>query len=62
MLQHSLAKILSSSQFLGSSSTVDQFHWTTGFTDGTPIDTLFADLMDLDPSGADIQGSVGSTA
>ena len=36
----------------------DQFTWTDGNFDKTPIDTLFADLLDLEPAG----GSVRVTA
>lgn len=33
----------------------DQVYWTSGFSDLTPIDTLRADLLDLDPAGADLR-------
>ncbi len=32
----------------------DQLYWTSGFTDGSPIDTLRADLLDLDAAGSDL--------
>ena len=32
----------------------DQMYWTSGFTDASPIDSLRADLMDLDVSGTDL--------
>jgi hypothetical protein len=43
-------------QFPQNVTQVDQFHWVDGFIDDTdtPVDTLFADLMDLAVSGPDI--------
>lgn len=32
----------------------DPMYWTSGFTDASPVDTLRADLMDLDAAGVDL--------
>ncbi|HKA25419.1 MAG TPA: C25 family peptidase propeptide domain-containing protein, partial [Candidatus Eisenbacteria bacterium] len=35
-------------------TTTDQFHWTDGNEDRTPADSIFADLLDLEPSGGSV--------
>lgn len=32
----------------------DQFHWTDGNDDATPVDSIFADLLDLDQAGGSV--------
>jgi hypothetical protein len=32
----------------------DQFHWTDGNEDRTPVDSLLADLLDLEPNGGSV--------
>ena len=33
----------------------DQFHWTDGNEDAAPVDSIFADLLDLDPAGGSVR-------
>lgn len=35
-------------------TTQDQYFWTDGFSDATPIDSLTADLLDLDAGGGNV--------